>query len=104
MLPGQLECSERHKEGLCGDVKGREIAASEVTTASGFGLLLAASCMQGLGSQSQAQSQNLQFGAFASHNFPQFGQLTSDFGQSPFIRTGACLPAPSPPYTHLGYS
>ncbi len=48
------------------------------------------------GTSPQPQSQGLQFGAFGAPNFPQFGQLTSDFGQSPFIRTGkAKLPSTS---------
>lgn len=63
------------------------------------------------GTSPQPQSQGLQFGAFGAPNFPQFGQLTSDFGQSPFIRTGdspiilrqlyhTCL-VPSPMGGHL---
>ena len=37
---------------------------------------------------SQPPAPGLQFGAFGAHNFPQFGQLTSGFGQLPFIHTG----------------
>lgn len=41
-------------------------------------------------SSSQPQQPGLQFGAFASHNFPQFGQLGTGFGHAaPFIHTGA---------------
>ena len=50
---------------------------------------------------SQSPAPGLQFGAFGAHNFPQFGQLTSGFGQLPFIHTGwvsLCLQA----FTVLG--